>query len=462
MENRTFRKGDLKLMLHILSQGMMQLREDKYVNVPDFFSHKDISSFFAEYNATMRHLQEKAKVHQKMEQMLKDSQRVAEKASHSKSRFLANMSHEIRTPINGIIGLARMIQDGKLEEEQKNQINMLLDSAAYLQGLINDILDLTKIEEGKMRMEVALFSVEEVVEMVVNTVRFSAQKKNIALNVENSFTNDIFLLGDPLRLRQILINLMTNAIKFTPDSGVVTLKIYSSEMTSDDALLKVEVIDSGIGMDEATRERLFKPFEQADVSTTRKFGGTGLGLSICKRLVEMMGGDIGVDSVLSKGSTFWFTSRFALGPSMENLIPDVQTPDWMKEDIQEKAEPIKVLMAEDHLVNQLVMKALLEKYNLEVKIVNNGLEAIEAAKTGDYRLIFMDCQMPEMDGYEATKHIRSLPDMNISRLPIIALTANAMSGDKEHCLECGMNGFIAKPVEIPELENQLRQWLRGA
>lgn len=462
MDKKTLHKGDLKQMLNILSQGMKELQQDKYVNVPNFFTHKDITAFFTQYNQMVNHLGEKAKVHQKMEEMLKESQRVAQQASHSKSRFLANMSHEIRTPINGIIGLARMIQDGNLAPEQKNQINMLLDSAAYLQGLINDILDLTKIEEGKMRMEVALFSVEEVIEMVVNTVRFGAQKKNITLNIENSFINDIFLLGDPLRLRQILINLLTNAIKFTPDSGVVTLKIYASQITSDDALLKVEVKDSGIGMDQATKDRLFKPFEQADASTTRKFGGTGLGLSICKRLVEIMGGEIGVESVLSQGSTFWFTSRFALGPSMENLIPDVQTPDWMKDEVQEKAEPIKVLMAEDHLVNQIVMKALLEKYNLEVKIVNNGLEAIEAAKTGEFRLIFMDCQMPEMDGYEATKHIRSLPDGSISRLPIIALTANAMSGDKEHCLECGMNGFIAKPVEIPELENQLRQWLRGA
>lgn len=462
MLKKSIRRGDLTHMLNILTQGFRGLRDEKFVNVPNIFENKQLAEFFEEYNTTVNYLLAQSKDHHKMSELLTESQRMAQLASHSKSRFLANMSHEIRTPINGIIGLARMIQDGNLTETQRTQVNMLLDSASYLQGLINDILDLTKIEEGKMRMEIALFSVGEVIEMVMNTVQYSAQKKHITLNIENQFTDDRFLLGDPLRLRQVLINLLTNAIKFTPEHGTISLIIEATELTSDDALIKVQVKDSGIGMDSATRDRLFKPFEQADASTTRKFGGTGLGLSICKKLVEMMGGQIGVESQLSKGSTFWFSARFNLGPSMENLIPEVQTPDWMKEDIEEKTAPIKVLMAEDHLVNQIVMKALLEKYNLEVQIANNGLEAIEAAKTGLFRLIFMDCQMPEMDGYEATKHIRSLPDTRISMLPIIALTANAMSGDREHCLEVGMNGFIAKPVEIRELETQLRLWLRGA
>lgn len=394
------------------------------------------------------------------ERMLSEEQKKSELASRSKSRFLANMSHEIRTPINGIIGLGRMLLDAPLAPQQQEQVKMLLDSASYLHGLINDILDLSKIEEGKLKMETSLFSIDEIIGMVSHTVMYSASQKQIEFKVQNSFPNEFYLLGDPLRLRQILINLLSNAIKFTPEKGTVKLVVERDEMTATDVTVKVHVIDSGIGLDSETKSRLFRPFEQADVSTTRRFGGTGLGLSISKNLAEMMGGSIGVESKLGFGADFWFTVRLGLGPSMENLFSDQSGVQVDLAALQAPQERVKVLMAEDHLINQVVMKALLEKYELDVDVVGNGREALEAVKTGKYQLVLMDCQMPEMDGFEATRSIRSLDDFNLSRIPIIALTANAMSGDKEQCLSAGMNGFIGKPVEIPELERQLRQWLR--
>lgn len=391
---------------------------------------------------------------------LNAAQERAEAASKAKSRFLANMSHEIRTPINGIIGLARMIQDGGgLSEGQRSQLEMLLDSAAFLFGLINDILDLSKIEAGKLSIESSLFAMDELIDMVRNTVAFAAAKKKIDLKIENGTRTERLMVGDPLRLRQILVNLLTNAIKFTPDGGSIFLRVIERQAVADAASFRIEVQDTGIGMDEATKNRLFKPFEQADASTTRRFGGTGLGLSICKNLVEMMGGTLGFDSHVGEGARFWFDLTFKLGPSTEDLLSSDHGGG-----VEGHETPVysgfRVLMAEDHPINQVVMKALLEKYSLTVDVVENGVQAVEAVRSGNYHMVLMDCQMPEMDGFEATRRIRGLSDPNKANVPIIALTANAMTGDREFCLQAGMSGFVGKPVDITQLEENLGKWLK--
>ncbi|HRK08764.1 MAG TPA: ATP-binding protein [Pseudobdellovibrionaceae bacterium] len=391
---------------------------------------------------------------------LQAARKIAETASIAKSRFLANMSHEIRTPINGIIGLARMIEDeGGLSEGQHKNVEMLLDSASYLHGLINDILDLSKIEAGKLRIESSYFSLDELIEMVVNNVGFAAKKRNIDLRCIRRLSCDRMLVGDALRIRQVLVNLLTNAIKFTPVGGTIHLEATERHISLDEVSIHFEVRDSGIGMDQETVQRIFMPFEQADPSTTRKFGGTGLGLAISRTLVEMMGGKLDCESQAGLGSTFWFDLRLPLGPSQDELLST--DASQVKTDEFTRYDGFHVLLVEDHPVNQIVMRATLEKFGLKVDLAQNGIQAVEAVKKQNYHLVFMDCQMPELDGIEATKLIRDLPHPKAARVPIVALTANVFSSDVENCFKSGMDGFLGKPVDIKALQVQLAKWLRA-
>lgn len=451
------RQKKLKLseVIELFNESLDDLNKGIYSGKLPAAQNKKLNDVIEKYNHALGTLEANNIQQKLLEKSLQKSREAAELASHEKSRFLANMSHELRTPINGVIGIARLLQDTELTPHQNEHISILIDSANFLHGIINDILDLSKIEAGKMEIENALFQMDELIGFVKNTLLYSARKKNITLNAESDLEFTRFLYGDPLRIRQILINLISNALKFTPDGGHIDLRIRASETSDSSVRIHFEVEDTGIGLSPEVQNKLFKPFEQGDTATTRRFGGTGLGLSICKQLVELMNGRMGVESEVGKGSKFWFDLPIKLGPEAQNLIPEVHTSanDVI---LKLKNSKTKALMAEDHPINQIVMKSLLKKYGLEVDVVDTGIKAIEAVQSGDYQIVFMDCQMPEMDGYEATRHIRNLPNPKIANIHIVALTANAMKGDKELCIKTGMNGFVAKPINPMELEDELR------
>ena len=371
-------------------------------------------------------------------------------ASRLKSEFLANVSHELRTPMNGIIGLTELMLANPMSAEQLEYFEMIKSSADSLLGLLNDLLDFSKMEAGKLALDPVPFDLRKHLDNLVKPMRFRAQTKGLRFDHDVGAGVPVNVIGDPDRLRQVLVNLAGNAIKFTHEGGV-WLRVRLASAISRRAVLRFTVRDTGIGIPAESQTLIFQPFTQADGSTTRKYGGSGLGLSICAQLAEMMGGTITVASQPGKGSTFEFIAPFLL-PADE---PEPARADQSAERHGLPAVPsCDILLAEDNLISQRLVARMLEKQGHRVTVASNGKEAVETAERRMFDLIFMDVQMPEMDGLEATATLRRLG----VRTPVVALTARAMTGDRERCLEAGMNTYLSKPVRMGEIEAVVRLW----
>ena len=435
-----------------LSHTLRRIKDGSFESRVPQRSGGEIGMLEADVNAMAEGLAAARHAEQEHMQGLLRAREAAEAANRAKSQFLANVSHELRTPMNGTLGMLQLLQETTLNTEQQEFVNTASESTEHLLRVINDILDFSKIEDGKLTLEQIWFDPEQLVRRSLMAFRNEARLKQIELKLE--FAGEplpVELLGDPTRIRQVLVNLIGNAIKFT-EHGHVKVRAVLEPVRDGELALTLQVEDTGIGIAEEKQSLIFEAFTQADGSTTRRHGGTGLGLSISRQLVQLMRGELRVKSAPGVGSVFTcrFSFKYRLPGEQTRPLPDTDAPNLLQG---------RVLLVEDNIVNQTVTKGMLQRLGLSVDTAADGRQALQLHANQAYELILMDCQMPTMDGFETTRRVRQQEQLSGRHTPVVALTANAMEGDRERCLAAGMDDYLAKPISREALFHCIQRWL---